>query len=386
MFFYRVLSLVAFLLAPGLYAQTEVSWVGALPELIQESSGLLLVGDRFVTHNDSGNSPELFVLDTTSLEVVRRVWVVNAENTDWEDLAQDASYIYIGDIGNNLGNRKDLKVLRISKEAFLRSDTVEAAVISFSYEDQTEFAGFQNSDWDAEALLAGPDSLWVLTKQWQGEGTVAYGFPKEPGDYRARRTAEYPAGGLITGASPIPGEKAFLLLGYSSQLQPFFLKVFSEYPVSGQAAQARKIRIDIPFAQAEGITVSTSGEVFLSTETFSNGLVSLPAGIFRYVPATGSEGVPGPEDLGGHGEPEVKGSGKLVLYQPRGTEKLQYRVSGKTTILARAIFDLAGRRIRFEEGTEALPREIDVSGLRNAVYYLTLYLPNQRLTKPFLRL
>ena len=143
MTFYRVLSLAAFLLVPGLYAQTEVSWVGALPELIQESSGLLLVGDRFVTHNDSGNSPELFVLDTTSLAVVRRVRVANAENTDWEDLAQDASYIYIGDIGNNLGNRRDLKVLRISKEAFLRSDTVEAAVISFSYEDQTEFAGFQ---------------------------------------------------------------------------------------------------------------------------------------------------------------------------------------------------------------------------------------------------
>jgi len=278
------LGLLGLLPVDGLFAQPEGSWVGALPESIQESSGLLLLGDRFVTHNDSGNTPELYVLDTTSLELVRRVLVTNAENSDWEDLAQDATYIYIGDIGNNLGNRRDLKVLRISKDDFLSSDAVKAGVISFAYEDQSGFGGTQNSDWDAEALLAGPDSLYIFTKQWQGGESVAYQIPKEPGQYSARRTAEYPAGGLITGASPIPGQEAFVLLVYSGQLQPFLLEVSAGLPVSGDPSQTRKIKLDIPFGQAEGITVLPTGVIYLSTEAFSNRLVSLPAGVFRYTP------------------------------------------------------------------------------------------------------
>ncbi|MDX1333786.1 MAG: hypothetical protein R3252_12205, partial [Robiginitalea sp.] len=258
----RFLGLVGLLLAQGLFAQSEVSWVGALPQAVQESSGLLLVGDRFVTHNDSGNSPELFVLDTTSLEVVRRVRITNAENMDWEDLAQDATYIYIGDIGNNLGTRRDLKVLRISREAFFRSDAVEAEAISYAYEDQSGFDGTQNSDWDAEALLAGPDSLYIFTKQWQGGQTVAYRIPKEPGQYRALRIREYMVDGLVTGASPIPGKEGFMLLGYSGQLQPFLLRVSSGVFNSTDPNQTRKIQLDIPFGQAEGITVLPTGVVY----------------------------------------------------------------------------------------------------------------------------
>ena len=381
-----VLALAGLFFSGGLIAQSEVSWVGALPASIQESSGLLLVGNRFVTHNDSGNTPELFVLDTASLEVVRRVLITNAENTDWEALAQDAVSIYIGDIGNNLGNRRDLKVLRISKEDFSRADAVQASVISYAYEDQSGFGGTQNSDWDAEALLAGPDSLFIFTKQWPGGETVAYRIPKEPGQYRALRTGVYPAGGLITGASPIPGEEAFLLLGYSGQLQPFLLRVASGLPRSGEAVQTRKIQLDIPFGQAEGITVLPSGAVYLSTEAFSNRLVSLPAGVFRYLPGSDSKDDPQGGASGEQGYGSDDGNQELVLYQTPGSGTLRYQIAGGQAILARAIFDVSGRRIHFEQGQDDLPGEVDVSKLGNAVYYLTLYLPNQRITKPFLRL
>lgn len=379
------LVLFVWFLSGGLSAQSEVSWVGTLPESIGESSGLLLIGNRFVTHNDSGNTPELFVLDTTSLEVVRRVRIANADNTDWEDLAQDASYIYIGDIGNNLGTRRDLKVLRISREDFSGSDIVEAEVISYAYEDQTSFDAAQYSDWDAEALLAGPDSLYVFTKQWQGGETVAYRIPKQPGNYQALRTAVYPADGLITGASQIPGQQAFMLLGYSGQLQPFLLSVSGDYPMSGNSSQIEKIQLDIPFGQAEGITVLPSGVAYLSTEAFSNNLLSLPPGVFRYAPGMHTGGNPQEEDPGQPGEGEDGDSQELVMYQPRGANTLHYFITGKNTITAKAIFDTSGRRICFEQGAETLPGEIDISGLENAVYYLTVYLPNQRLTKPFLR-
>lgn len=382
-----VSGLAGVLMLHGLHAQSEVSWVGALPELVPESSGLLLVGNRLVTHNDSGNSPELYVLDTTSLEVVRRVRITNAENTDWEDLAQDEEFIYIGDIGNNLGSRRDLKVLRISREAFLRSDAVEASVISYSYEDQSDFGGSQNSDWDAEALLPGADSLYIFTKQWQSGNTVAYRIPKTPGHYQALRTAEYPAGGLVTGASPIPGQEAFLLLGYTGQLQPYLLRISSKRPDAGGAEPIAKMQLDIPFGQAEGVAALPSGVIYLSTEAFSNRLVSLPAGIFRYTPGgvsqEGSEnGDPGRQ---GQGPGDGDGGQKLLLYQAPGSHTIRYQVPGKSRITAKAIFDTSGRRVWFAAGEENLPGEMDVSGLRNAVYYLTVYLPEQRLTKAFLR-
>ena len=263
-------------------AQTEVEWLGPLPAVIQESSGLLVFDDMLVTHNDSGNSPELFFLDSVSLEVRRRVRISNAINADWEDLAEDADYVYIGDFGNNLGNRKDLKILRVSKSEIATSDTLEAEIISFQYEDQTDFKGTQNSDWDAEALYAGRDSLWIFTKQWQSQGTVVYAVPKVPGSHIAVRKGALAVSGLITGACANADQSGILLSGYSPQLQPFLaLLVQAESPGSLEQ-RPEKTQIAIAFAQAEGITADPGGRVFLSTEAFSNRLISLPAGVYKF--------------------------------------------------------------------------------------------------------
>ena len=40
----------------------------------------------------------------------------NIKNTDWEEISQDKDFIYIGDIGNNSGNRDDLKIYRAGKK------------------------------------------------------------------------------------------------------------------------------------------------------------------------------------------------------------------------------------------------------------------------------
>lgn len=283
MYFRPLLSaslLTCFWLSSG-FAQTQVSWLGALPEQIQESSGLLLLGDQFITHNDSGNSPELFLLDSASLKVRSRVRIEDAGNTDWEDLAQDADYIYIGDIGNNLGSRKDLKVLKIPKTGLSSSQRVRAEVIAFRYEDQSEFRSGKNTDWDAEALIAGPDSLWVFTKQWKSQGTVVYKIPKNPGEHVAIRKAEFPVNGLITGASVLPGQSGIILSGYSLQLQPFIVRLKTSEGENVFQQELEMEQVDIPFAQVEGVAADEKGAVFLSSEAFTNKLFSLPAGMYK---------------------------------------------------------------------------------------------------------
>jgi hypothetical protein len=302
---------------PGTLAgQLHGKWVGRLPEQVHESSGLLWVGGRLVTINDSGNAPVLYELDTTSLQVVREVRVANAGNTDWEALASDEDYIYIGDFGNNLGRRKDLGILRIAIADYLNKEWVVAELISFAYEDQVEFTGKGNSDWDAEALVATPDSLWIFTKQWQRKGTVVYSLPKTPGSHRARKSASYDTGGLVTGAALHAGGGSWFLLGYSGELEPFVLQVPGTTPEAGFPSNTRKFLLtvgylkeqrkapsapdsavgpgdtppagEVPFpvgfAQVEGITVSPEGDLLISAEAFDRKIISLPPALYR-VPA-----------------------------------------------------------------------------------------------------
>lgn len=139
--------------------------LATLPATVRESSGLLLWNGLLWTHNDSGGSPDLYALDPDGATVVQRVVRVrNASNVDWEDITHDGEYGYIGDFGNNNGNRTDLKVYRFLLEE-LEGDTVNAEAIMFSYPDQSDFTPRpQNNNFDAEAMIVLDDSLYIFLK------------------------------------------------------------------------------------------------------------------------------------------------------------------------------------------------------------------------------
>jgi hypothetical protein len=169
---------------------------------LTESSGLLFIDGTFITHNDSGNPPFLYEIDTTTGLPSRTVYVANATNIDWEDLAADNDYIYIGDFGNNQGTRQNLRIYKVALADYWAGDTVFADTISFNYADQTSFtpAPFQ-TNYDCEAMISRGDSLYVFTKQWGTLGTRAYALPKTPGNYT---TSVYDSiaitSGFVTGA------------------------------------------------------------------------------------------------------------------------------------------------------------------------------------------
>ncbi|HDS07707.1 MAG TPA: hypothetical protein ENO05_08785, partial [Bacteroides sp.] len=103
-------------------------------------SGLTYWNDRLWAHNDKEdrtlytlNPSDGSILEFFELEATR--WPRN----EWEDIAQDNKYIYIGDMGNNeRGNRRDLHILRIKKEAIKRGELI-VDTISYSYSDQDHF-------------------------------------------------------------------------------------------------------------------------------------------------------------------------------------------------------------------------------------------------------
>lgn len=372
----------------GLSAQVSVELRGRLPEEVRESSGLLLSRNTLITHNDSGNEPLLYVLDTTSLQIRRRVSVTGVANTDWEDLAEDEDYLYIADIGNNLGLRQDLKVLRVSKAAFDTSDEVPAEVIAFGYEDQTDFVNNGNSDWDAEALVAWGDSLLIFTKQWRSGATAVYSLPKSPGQYRARRLAEYPVRGLVTAAAPDLATGGLVLLGYSTQLQPFSVFVPASGPVFDFPQGTRKELLDIGFGQTEGLSPAPGNRFYVSSESYANAFLSLPASVFILsgAPAPGGEPV-SPHDTkpeGPDGAEGGMGRNDLRLFRSPGSPILGYVLEDPDRILARAVYDTTGRTVFFEHGPGSPPGQLDISSLENSVYYLALYVGDRILSRPFL--
>jgi hypothetical protein len=87
----------------------------SLDPAIAESSGLARssVDGVFWTHGDSGTEPLLFAIDREG-RLRATVRVTGATNLDWEDLTSDgAGHLWIGDIGNNANNRRDLAVHRV---------------------------------------------------------------------------------------------------------------------------------------------------------------------------------------------------------------------------------------------------------------------------------
>jgi len=137
-----------------------------LPNSIQESSALILIGDSvFITLNDSGNESELFVLNARG-ELIHTCKVLNAKNVDWEALTFDGrNTLFIGDFGNNKNKRKDLAIYKVPLLDVLNKTTARADQLSFQYPDQELFPPREEELYfDAEALFFQNDSLYIVTK------------------------------------------------------------------------------------------------------------------------------------------------------------------------------------------------------------------------------
>ena len=363
-----------------LNAQVSTTTIGTLPEDVLESSGLIYYNNKLITHNDSGNSPRLYEVDTLSSQIIRTITIDNATNIDWEDITQDDTYIYIGDFGNNTGNRQDLTVYRVAKSDYDVSNTISAERIDFSYEDQTDFTEIQNSDWDAEAMVDFKTQLLIFTKQWQTNGTVAYSIPKIPGSYSAKNLGFYDVSGLVTGATYNKFSNVLMLLGYSSQLQPFIVRI-SELPINFSFnGTEEKLGLGIGFSQVEGITYSDSNTYYVSSERYQNNLPPITLASQLYTFDTDDA----PQETE---EPPIdseKEENELIIFRAFGSNELQYDLNSSAPLFGRAIFDITGKRVRHTHGSLIENNSIDLSGLGSAVYYLTFYLQGVTISKPFL--
>ena len=138
-------------------------------------------------------------------------YIKGAQNRDWESLASDEKYIYVGDIGNNKGNRKDLKIYLIDFD-FKLIDS-----INFNYNNQLKFKKRKNR-FDAEALVSIKDSLMIFSKIEKFNNEV-YFLPKTPGFYSVDPKYSFKVDALITGADYDSKLDLLALAGYSYSIK-----------------------------------------------------------------------------------------------------------------------------------------------------------------------
>jgi hypothetical protein len=258
-------------LKPFAYNRKKKSFkkVTKLDEAVNETSGLIYDQGFIWTHNDSGGEAALYKINPKTGKVIQKVMVKNAKNTDWEDLAQDKDYIYIGDFGNNSGYRKDLKIYKIAKKDIQENTTeVDAQTIDFSYPDQTDFTKGNNHNFDCEAFFVYNGQLHLFSKNRNDKKTKHYALPTTAGTHQAVWIEEMNAQGLVT-AADMDASGNVVLIGYTPQ-NLFMWICWNHTDGKFFSANTRRIEMGKFFfrGQLEGVCFAEQGKGYISSERF----------------------------------------------------------------------------------------------------------------------
>lgn len=267
-------------------------WVHLEDTEISESSGLAMsrvTTERLWTHNDSGDSSRLFLIDEGG-ETRATVMLGGIDARDWEDMdvgpcgptgtAENARpCIYVGDIGDNLAVLDEVVIHRFSEPEIGPSTTTrvvsEIESLRVKYEDGAR---------DAEALMVHPSGRIFIADKVEG-GTVQ--IYEAPANFGSTVTAEIvatleltetgPYSNLITAGTFSPDGTVAVLKSYGklytfcgSAQEP--IELFRSEPTQSQAA---------PLLQGEALAYDAdNSRLWLTSERIPS--------LFLYQPREGS--------------------------------------------------------------------------------------------------
>lgn len=213
---------------------------------IDESSGLVVRGDRLYTVNDSGDGAVVYEVDLESGETTGVTSYTDEEPEDVEALAPGpGGTLWVGDIGDNRRARGSIRLYRVVPAT--GGGTVPAEPFDLVY---------PNRGHDAEALLVHPRTgeVLVVTKQF-GRGAV-YRAPRRlvrGATHQLERVAAAP--GTVTDGAFLADGEQLLLRTYGSAS----LYAYPGFERLGDFALPKQ-------EQGEAIAVGDDGRVYLSSE------------------------------------------------------------------------------------------------------------------------
>ena len=242
-----------------------------LPANLEEVSGAIFINDQLWVHEDAGNEDRIYQIDSLTGNIEHLLTIANADNYDWEDIADDDTHVYIGDFGNNDGNRTNLRIYKFAKTD-LAENVAIPEVIEFAFSDQTDFSvNTNNHNFDCEALLFFEDSLHLFSKNWVDFKTRHYVLPTTAGQHIAQLRDSLNVEAQITGADRSDSGEV-VLLGYNVATSETIFWLLYDFP-NNQFFKGNKRKISLGSAlnnsQTEGVTFRNDRTGYVVSEKFS---------------------------------------------------------------------------------------------------------------------
>ena len=243
----------------------------AFSDTLKENSGLSFFNGKLYTINDGGNSSEIFEIDPKYAKI-KSSFQTSVKNVDWEAIASDSVSLYVGDVGNNAGTRKDLKIYKFAADS-LRTSGYQPKIISYYYPEQTDFTRrIINNDYDAEAMIFLNGKIHIFTKEWASRATSHYIIDttlkfSQP----AQKTESYNTGFVVTDADYY--ERKLYLIGYTKSTE-VYLMIFEETQPGvffDKLLKKYYLGSSVSLGQIEGIAADDHG-LYISGEEFRHPL------------------------------------------------------------------------------------------------------------------
>lgn len=247
--------------------------------IINEASGLassLKTPGLLYTHNDSGGSASVFVLNKRGL-MPARIELKGVNNRDWEDIATGVDprdgqpYVFVGEIGDNNAKYSSVFIHRFAEPEILDTLIILDRIdrIEFTYEDSAR---------DAEALFADPVSgdLYVISKREENCGIYRLAYPQSYDKPNvARRVGTLPYC-WVTAADISPTGNRILVKTYSNVF--CYKRGKNQSVAEALSGKPREMRYKLE-EQGEAITFDEHGKGYF---TLSERLGETPVELYYY--------------------------------------------------------------------------------------------------------
>ena len=238
-----------------------------LPKIINETSGLEFYNNNFITHNDSGGEPSLYLFNEEG-EIIETIGLdknpdFKIENNDWEDITSDNKYFFVADTGNNFGNRDNLNIIRVSKG----TDFMVDGIIEISYSDQESFFPRPKHKYDAEAIIVIEDKIALFSKDRENLNTDLYLVDKNRnGSQILTSEVSYNVNTLITGGDYDEDRNLLALVSYNSNGNQYLL-LFENFKLNNLENNTfKKLKIPLEQAQIEAVKIIDEKTFWVTSE------------------------------------------------------------------------------------------------------------------------
>ncbi len=237
-----------------------------LSTTVEETSGLEIIDNMLITHNDSGGEPALYYLNKKG-KIVETRNIEGVKNNDWEDVTKDDEFIYVANMGNNFDTRKNLSIIKIPIKKSL-NETVE--VINFLYPEQKKFNTiYSKSQYDAEGIISIDDNLIIFTKNKLKKITEVYTLPKTGGSYEAKKILSIDIKSIVTG-SDYNNQLKLLALTSTINFKKYYLILIKDFSLENKKYQIETYEIPIGKTQVEAIKIIDKNNFWITSEDESS--------------------------------------------------------------------------------------------------------------------